>query len=533
MASRRGARAPWRSGCAIAVSGLVSAAACGDAPTRPSSSIDGVYTFRVQSSCVALPVDLRNRAYVATISAGRVTLSGATFWMHPREGLRNTFSVSVFGTSVTFNLEQPSPDSVRGIVEQTSATTYFGISGSAQGSIEEGPGGRPAISGTFAAGFGFGENLLYDDQHVGCPSGAHRATFRFDPDRSSAPAPGVAATLQRIELKGPSTLSPGEAAQFEVTGYLPDGSTRDATAETRWNFRQGSPIFGLHAVITPGGVVTGRTVGDDELSAFVSVPNLMTSLTSKVDVVVTPPGTFRLAGRVTVGGSASDPVVGAEVTVTAGAAEGLSATTDWEGRYKMFGVSGPTTLRIVKRGYVDQARDIAGAANDTLDVALPLAGVLPDVAGSYTLTATADPACRENLPEAARVRQYSATIVQTGSIVEARLTGASWDSTIAGQGDRFPGRVEPGTVRFQLAGIDYWGLGAILGPYLGELLPDPPGTSLVLWGNVTSVISGLDLPGTLDGSFVLHNRSIHAIPQTGTPIADCSSRDHAFTFTRR
>jgi hypothetical protein len=263
------------------------------------------------------------------------------------------------------------------------------------------------------------------------------------------------------------------------------------------------------------------------------VPNFLASLSSKAEVIVTPPGTFRLAGRVTLNGLASDPVVGALVTATARTAADLSATTDWDGRYKIFGVSGPTTVRVVKAGYVEQTVEIAGAVNETLDVALPPSGALPNVAGSYTLTVEADPTCAENLPEGARVRQYPATIVQVGSTVEVRLTGAAWDQSIAGQGDRFLGRVQPDAVIFELAEIDYWGGSGPLGPYIGELLTSPLGWSLTIAGRAITAVTADGLPGVLDGGFSVWNRSIFALPRAGDPMAACYGQGTEFSFAKR
>ncbi|HUF47774.1 MAG TPA: carboxypeptidase-like regulatory domain-containing protein [Vicinamibacterales bacterium] len=507
---------------------LLWSAACGSAPTSPSAAaLDGVYTLRILTNCAALPPGERNREYAATIAGGTVTLSGATFWMDPREGLRNTFAISVLGERVRLTLE-PKPVSAGGIVEQTSPTTYFGIVGEGQGSVQGESRGRPVIAGSFSAGFGFGEHLVYNDRHVGCASGAHDATFRFDPDRLSAPPPGIAQTLQRIELSGPSTIAPGETVQFEVTGHLPDGTTRDLTAEATWSFRGGTPLLGAHAGVGPGGVVTGRSIGDGELSAHAEVPNFVPALSSRAEVIVTPPGTFRLAGRVTLGGLASDPVVGALVTATGRTAAALSATTDWDGRYKIFGVSGPTTVRVIKAGYADQTREVVGVGNEMLDVALPLSGALPNVAGSYTLTVEADPTCAGNLPEGARARQYPATIVQVGSTVEVRLTGAAWDQYTAGHGDRFPGRVQPDAVIFELAEVDYWGGSGPMGPYIGELLSSPPGWSLTINGRAKSTVTADGLPGVLDGALVVWNRSIFAIPRAGDPMASCSGAGFSF-----
>ena len=161
--------------------------ACGKSPTGPSSApppqpptpanIDGAYTVRFDSTCAALPSDLRSRTYTAAITGSPqivVTLTGANFWMHPTSGgLLNRFTGSVTGNFVSFNVRGPL-DPLWGIVERIDSTRYLEIIGSGSGSTS-----GSTIEGRLDAGIGFGSDLRDDAQHVGCAAGSHALTLRF------------------------------------------------------------------------------------------------------------------------------------------------------------------------------------------------------------------------------------------------------------------------------------------------------------------------------------------------------------------
>jgi hypothetical protein len=174
--------------------------ACGKPPTAPSEmpppssgiGIDGMYTLRFESTCAALPPELRSRTYTASIAGAIgalnviVTLAGAEFWMHPTDGLLNRFTGWPAGNSIAFNVRWPptpglvcpcAPSSLGrwGIVERIDSTRYFEIIGDGSGLI-----GRSTIEGTLGAGVGFGDDLRDDSRHVGCGAGGHSLTFRFE-----------------------------------------------------------------------------------------------------------------------------------------------------------------------------------------------------------------------------------------------------------------------------------------------------------------------------------------------------------------
>lgn len=131
---------------------------------------------------------------------------------------------------------------------------------------------------------------------------------------------------------------------------------------------------------------------------------------------------FRLSGSVQ--DTASRPLSAARVEVIAGPNAGTAATTDERGRFRMpESFTGVITVRASKDGYAPETSTIpspralerlpaGGASNWDMTFDLAPLGPSVDLAGLYTLTLTADRACSNNLPEAARLRTYTATISQ-------------------------------------------------------------------------------------------------------------------------
>jgi Carboxypeptidase regulatory-like domain len=129
---------------------------------------------------------------------------------------------------------------------------------------------------------------------------------------------------------------------------------------------------------------------------------------------------FRLSGSVR--DTASRPLGEARVEIIAGPNAGTATTTDERGRFRMpESFTGVITVRASKDGYAPETSSIpssralerlpaGGASNWDMSFDLAPLGPSVDLAGLHTLTLTADRACSNNLPEAARVRTYTATI---------------------------------------------------------------------------------------------------------------------------
>jgi hypothetical protein len=132
---------------------------------------------------------------------------------------------------------------------------------------------------------------------------------------------------------------------------------------------------------------------------------------------------------------------GVRVEVADGPKAGTVATTDQSGRFSMPGTfTGRMTVVASKDGYLQDSRTVplgpprppsATGGNWELAFYLEPVGPAASIDGDYTLTLTADTACK-NLPAEARTRTYAATIAPlfgSRTRFRATLSGASFVST--------------------------------------------------------------------------------------------------------
>lgn len=130
---------------------------------------------------------------------------------------------------------------------------------------------------------------------------------------------------------------------------------------------------------------------------------------------------FSLSGAVI--DTAYRPLGGARVEVKDGPRIGTVATTDETGRFSMPGTfTSAITVTASKEGYLSETRVLPPASPPGFGPPpsegrrfesyfhLEPLGSFPSVAGTYSLTLTADRVCT-NLPDDARTRTYTATIV--------------------------------------------------------------------------------------------------------------------------
>jgi hypothetical protein len=121
-------------------------------------------------------------------------------------------------------------------------------------------------------------------------------------------------------------------------------------------------------------------------------------------------------------------VGGAMIEVVSGQHAGLVATTDTAGRFEFDQpVASPAIVRAIKDGYAVGTNTSILTSDGRAYVGFSLASLSPPVAvaGSYTLTITADRACT-GLPDDVRTRTYSATIAPVGGATvpaNTRFTG--------------------------------------------------------------------------------------------------------------
>src|SRR5262249_38618079 len=155
------------------------------------------------------------------------------------------------------------------------------------------------------------------------------------------------------------------------------------------------------------------------------------------------PGKFLLTGVVREAGL---PVADATVATLDGSRAVLSTKSGVDGTYRLFDVPGGNVeVRASKDGYTEQVNRLNVSANGASDFVLAQTGPI-NVAGSYQLAVTARTGCN-GLPPEARARTYAATITQNGPQLNVALSGATLKS------GTFSGRIQPGSVTFDLRGV--------------------------------------------------------------------------------
>lgn len=288
-------------------------------------------------------------------------------------------------------------------------------------------------------------------------------------------------SLQSITIDGPTSVVPGTHAQFTATGHISDGSSQDLTTSATWRSSDDSVI-----AIAPNGDATGGKAGEIVLAAESGGKR------ASLQVLVLAPGTFKVSGVVSDGGV---PLRGATVDLVDGSRALMSSTTDADGVYRLYGVSGDIELRVLAPGYPEQKRGFSVASNSTVDFALPPGGVLT---GSYDLSIVTDAgSCsgRNTLPEDLRARTYAATIAQSGPQLSVKVNAPSLTF------GSFSGTQQGTTVTFNIHGItsefDYYYTYFDRTFDLVEQLS--PTGFLVISGTATTSATPTGLSGTLSG----------------------------------
>lgn len=337
------------------------------------------------------------------------------------------------------------------------------------------------------------------------------------PSIPTQPGPASAGPqLASLTLEGPSSIAPGTTARYTVTARDTDGRTADVTSEAAW----GSSANEVAAIVSPG-VVSALARGDARVSVHYR------HLGSQKDVVVLPDGTYRLIGQVTEAETASVPVSGVRVEAMSGTGEALSTVTGDDGGYRLYGVAGLVRVRFSKDGYRAGETELAVETHTATNVELALERRRAEVAGSYMLTITAAAACRDKFPDHLRSRQYGVTLTQSGPLLEARLSGASFATSRAGRGDHFQGRVEPDGLSFRLTSHVYQYYGYAQYPDLAERVANPTGF-IIIDGAARLRGDGSRFEGRLEGAYQFFQWDP---AWGGTATIECKG-DHEFVLQR-
>lgn len=228
----------------------------------------------------------------------------------------------------------------------------------------------------------------------------------------TAPSP---ATVTRLTLIAPATMAPGTTAQLRLMAHNANGTSEDVTGSAAFSSQSPGTL-----AVSPDGVATALQVGDSLITGQAG------SRVARSDVVVVPDGTFRLVGQVVEQGLPDVPVGGVLVEAEGGA----SSLTDFEGRYRLYGVPAQLRLQFSKDGYATRTLSLLISDHHTQDVALQPNGPRADFAGTYRLTVDAAAGCRTQLPETVHTRRYTATIRQSGTDLDIKMSGANLVSAV-------------------------------------------------------------------------------------------------------
>jgi hypothetical protein len=320
----------------------------------------------------------------------------------------------------------------------------------------------------------------------------------------------LSSKLRSINVGGRTALAPGETVQFSVTGQYVDGSTRDLTHAPGLSWQTNNP--GIIA-ISPSGMVTALAVGGATITVSFGGKTGV-----KPGIVVLTPGTYRLIGTATANGV---PLFGVRVIVTTGTSAGMVTTAN--PHYTFWGVSGDTEILATKEGYREtRTRIMVTKDPERLDVELRPLLSEGSVEGIYTLTVTAPLECGAALPEAARVKTFTAVLSQEGSRVTATLEGANfltWNSRVY---NSFNGSLAGNQLAFYIGEGNYYEW-----PDVSQYLTPP--AFYFLGGSVTTSISPRGLEGTLTGTLGVGEYNDFRFIER----ASCHSTGHRFELVRK
>ena len=345
------------------------------------------------------------------------------------------------------------------------------------------------------------------------------------------PTPQVTAPqVSRLAITGPARFAPTSSPKFTATATLTDGTTQDYTTKVTWSTSDGSGSASSILTINSDGTATATSTGEAIVIAKAGLPIAF------LTVMVIPDGTYRLVGKVS---EAGVPVSGVTVSVISGTGAGLSATTDSDGHYRLYGVSGPVEVQASKAGYNPSTITIGVKADDVLDFPnIAETGGPPAIAGTYSLSIVAASDCSSlhgtaPLLASNRMRTYTAVVTENNPSVPSVLVTLSGANLVqqSGASNSFQGRLSPGRVTFVLdSGLydDYFRGYIIFNAVVGEQLSST--TFLTFWGTVDASLSSSGISGTLSGNIATY--SVVSPSNSYWPIlTSCASDHHQFSMT--
>lgn len=333
-----------------------------------------------------------------------------------------------------------------------------------------------------------------------------------------------------LRVDGPSQVAPGGRAQYTATATLPDGSSRDVTAEATWTTTNESVLS-----LTGPGAITASAAGEGVVQA-----GLGTAPPGSHNVIVVPAGRFKLTVRVTED-QVTAPIADARVEVVSEPG-GLVATTDWNGAVVLYGVLPDVELRVTKDGYLAAMHSVHLERHGSTHLQMFPSVSRRDLAGQYRLTISSGScSAGSGLPEAATTRTYTARLWNSGLRINVALSDADFvpewcPACNETRGNGFFGQTQALDARFTLLeyvppdeGAQIWDIGQGHYPNVAERLPD--GTLLSISGRAIVTPTADGFAGMLDGSIAIYD-SLRQLENPGRVLASCRSEAHRFALVR-
>jgi len=234
------------------------------------------------------------------------------------------------------------------------------------------------------------------------------------PSPQGGTTPPANATITALQVSGPARVEPGESATYVAIATYSDGSTRDVSATASWS-ASSTPVSVLR--VSSPGVAVGLLPGEATIVAHMPAAN------GSLPVLVLERGTFKLAGRIVETGDR--PLEGVSIDVVSGTGAGRRATANAFGDYAVYGVAGPTQLRVSGEGFTPQVRDLVVSADTIAEnfVLAPREPPATGIAGDWTMTLTPSATCPVAPPDIARGRSYKVQINQRGTGLTYLVSG--------------------------------------------------------------------------------------------------------------
>ena len=324
-------------------------------------------------------------------------------------------------------------------------------------------------------------------------------------------------TTPRLSAEGPAEVPPGTSASFRALVTNPsDGSVRDVSQEAQWVSKNPS-VLSISA-----GFATGHTAGE----AVITVE--FEGQKAGKQVLVVPAGTYRVKGGVVVDGL-DQTIDMASVQVP----EAGLATTTSAGGFVLYGVPSSAEYRVAKDGFepITQRHTVAG--HDTyLRISMRPLAATPDVSATYRLTVGGGACGSGTFPAELAQRTYTAVVVQNGSSMTVKLSGARFHPSPGppfsqGTGDTFSGVINAIGSRFTLDFPSAYDENSHGYADIVERLPD--GRLLVLLGYASATYSASGFTGTFNGRFSVYDSND---PFLHREVAYCFSSAHTFILAR-